>query len=197
MVDTSSPKGQVSTNSDQLHSVVLARFPDGREAMLDPLYGIVPRLNGELLSPSSALEASKNSEFGGDIWHKLAPTLVDRFYQKFEHAVFAMQDTGLDIEVQVNLTDNKPIALGRRDGNFKDVRRDGLSQGLTSYWIYLGHKYDRGWTRVLRFTQDTRVEIGLGRVNTNEHDHAIFLGWNSPKLNTNASPHTSRSSAAM
>ena len=64
------------------HSVVLARFPDGREAMLDPLYGIVPRLNGELLSPSKALEASKNSDLGGDICHKLAPTSIDRFYQK-------------------------------------------------------------------------------------------------------------------
>ena len=72
-----------------------------------------------------------------------------------------MQNTGLDIEVQVKLTDNKPIALGRRDGHTRDVRRDGLSHGMTSYWIYLGHKYDRGWTRVLQFTQDTRVEIGL------------------------------------
>ena len=37
----------------------------------------------------------------------------------------------------------------------------------------------------------------LGRVNTNEHGHATLFGWNSPKLNTNASRHTSRSSAAM
>ena len=47
------------------HSVVLARFPDGREAMLDPLYGIVPRLDGELLSPSRAFEASRNADLGG------------------------------------------------------------------------------------------------------------------------------------
>ena len=38
---------------------------------------------------------------------------------------------------------------------------------------------------------------GLGCVNTNEHGHAILFGWNSPKLNTNASRHTSRSNAAM
>ena len=37
----------------------------------------------------------------------------------------------------------------------------------------------------------------LGRVNTNEHSHAILFRWNSPKLNTNASRHASRSSAAM
>ena len=32
---------------------------------------------------------------------------------------------------------------------------------MTPYWHYLGHKYDRGWTRILKFAQDTRVEIGL------------------------------------
>ena len=40
-------------------------------------------------------------------------------------------------------------------------------------------------------------QLGLGRVNTNEHGHAILFGWNSPKLNTNASRHACRSSAAM
>ena len=42
-----------------------------------------------------------------------------------------------------------------------------------------------------------RARHVLGRVNTNEHGHAILFGWNSPKLNTNASRHTSRSNAAM
>ena len=143
------------------HSVVLARFPDGREAMLDPYYGIVPMLDGELISPNRALAASKNPGFGGDIWKKLAPTSENRFYEKFEYAVFAVQNNDLDIVVQVDLVDSRSIALGRRDGDSKDVRRDSLSHGLTSYWDYLGHKYDRGWTRVLRFAQDTRVEIGL------------------------------------
>ena len=119
----------------------------------------MPQLDGELLSPSRALEASK--EAGGGIWYKLAPTSIDRFYRKFEHAVFAVQNTSLDIESEVKLTDDNPIALGQRDGNAEDVVRDGISQGMSSYWDYLGHRYDPGWTRILRFTQDTRVEIGL------------------------------------
>ena len=143
------------------HSVVLARFPDGREAMLDPLYGIVPQVDGELISPDRAFEASKNPGFGGDIWRKLAPTSDDRFYEMFEHAVFSVQNTTLEIDVEVRLTDNESIALGQRDGSAVDVQRAGLSRGLTSSWTYLGHKYDRGWTRVLRFPQGTRVEIGL------------------------------------
>ena len=143
------------------HSVVLARFADGREAMLDPHYGIVPRLDGKLISASRALETSRKADLGGGIWHKVAPTSDDRFYEKFEYAVFSVQNTGMDIKVRVELTDDMPIALGQRDGDSEDVRRDGLAHGMTSYWIYLGHKYDRGWTRVLEFAQDTRVEIGL------------------------------------
>ena len=121
----------------------------------------MPLLDGRLVSPNRAFEASKNPELDGEIWHKLAKTSIDQFYRKFEHAVFAVQDTHLDIELQVKLTDNKPIALGQRDGDTRDVRRDGLSHGLTSYWTYLGHKYDRGWTRILQFSQATKVEIGL------------------------------------
>ena len=143
------------------HSVVLARFPDGREVMLDPHFGIVPQLDGELLSPEKAREASMVANPHGDIWHELAPTSDDWFYRKFEHAVFAVQDTGLDIAVPVKLPEGRPLALGRRDGDSGDVRRDGSSHDMTPYWHYLGHKYDRGWTRVLQFAQDTRVEIGL------------------------------------
>ena len=39
-------------------------------------------------------------------------------------------------------------------------------------------------------------KVGLGRVSTNEHYHVNLHGWNSRKLNTNASRHTSRCSAA-
>ena len=41
---------------------------------------------------------------------------------------------------------------------------------------------------VVRWT----VERHLGRVSTNEHSHVMLPGWNSPKLNTNASRPTYR-----
>ena len=143
------------------HSVVLARFPDGREVMLDPHFGIVPQLDGELLSPEKAHEASMAATPHGDIWQELAPTSDDWFYRKFEHAVFSAQHTGLDIVIPVRLLDGKPLALGRRDGNSWDVRHDGESHGMTSYLTYLGHKHDRGWSRVLEFAQDTSVVLRI------------------------------------
>ena len=38
---------------------------------------------------------------------------------------------------------------------------DGIAHGLSSYWGYLGHRYDRSWQRVINFSQDTRMIIGL------------------------------------
>lgn len=140
------------------HSVVLAHLPDGRDVILDPHFGIVPLLAGELLSPSRAFDG----DVGADIWHKLAPTSQDWFYKRFlDRAVFAVQNSPLEIRSEVKLTDNVPIVLGQRDGDSSDVGHDGSTYGLTTYWTYIGRKYDKGWTRVLQFHQDTRVEIGL------------------------------------
>ena len=143
------------------HAVLLARLPDGREVMLDPLYGIVPMRDGTLLSPSEAHDASKNADADSELWHQLAPTASVSFYQSFEHAIYAVQDAGLEIEIPISLSGDQAIALGRRDGESEDVSSDGLSHNLTGHLTYLGHKYDRGWNRVLVFAQDTRMEIGL------------------------------------
>lgn len=49
-----------------------------------------------------------------------------------------------------------------------DVADDGKSEGLSVYWHYLGHRFDRGWTRVLkapvamRVTFDTVEDIWPG-----------------------------------
>lgn len=141
------------------HSVVLAHLSDEREVMLDPHFGIVPQLDGELLSPSRAFEAHNT---GADIWRKLAPTSEDWFYEDFfDQAVFAAQGSPLEIRAEVKLTDNRPLVLGQRNGDSGDVGHAGSAYGLTAYWTYLGRRYDRGFTRTLRFAQDTRVEIGL------------------------------------
>ena len=141
------------------HTVVLARLSDGREVMLDPLYGIVPKLDGKLVSPTEAFKASKK---GREVnWYELAPTSNNGFYEKTEHAVFAVQNAGMEIKAPIHLNGATSISLGRPDGDSLDVMRDGMSRNLTSHWTYLGHKFDRGWVRTLTFAQDTHVKIGL------------------------------------
>ena len=140
------------------HTVVLARFSDGRETMLDPLYGVLPKHNGELLSPGRAFEIAATI---GGVWQELSPHTRLRFYQHPEHAVFAEQNAGLEIEAPVHLEAGGELVLGRADGDSHDVHVDGWMHNLTHLWTYLGHKHDRGWVRIFTFAQDTRVEIGL------------------------------------
>ena len=57
--------------------------------------------------------------------------------------------------------------------------------------------YGWGFVKLLAFVQGLLCAgVALGRVSTNEHYHVNLHGWNSRKLNTNASRHTSRCSAA-
>lgn len=143
------------------HSVVLFEFTDGRRSMLDPLYGVYPKLDGKMLSPAEARELMQRGEPGEKIWNPLSEEASISFYLQFGDAMFAPQGEGLVINVEVNLDDGQSLQLGEKNGQFVDVVRDGMAHGLTSYWGYIGHRYDRGWQRVMNFTQDTRVTIGL------------------------------------
>ena len=100
--------------------------------MLDPYFGIAPRLNGRLLSPVEARDAARR-DADGTIWHALAPDSDKRFYETFGNVWFAEQDAGLEIGIPVKLSGNQTIALGKPDDDSRDVAGDGLSRGFTSY----------------------------------------------------------------
>jgi len=143
------------------HSVTLVELPSGREAMLDALFGVVPEQDGQMLSPEQARELVRRGVPVDRIWRKLTPTSDAMFYTRFDEAVFAKQDAGLDIEILVEIEAGEPILLGAPDGSWNDVADDGAAHGYTAYWHYMGHRYDRGWRRVVRFAQNTRMIIGL------------------------------------
>lgn len=143
------------------HSVVSFEFSNGRRAMLDPLYGVYPKYNGKMLSPKEARELMKRGEPSEKIWNPLSEEASVDFYRRFGDALFAPEGERLVIEVEVDLSDGQSLQLGEKNGQFVDVVRDGMARGLTSYWGYIGHRYDRGWQRVINFNQDTRVIIGI------------------------------------
>ena len=147
--------------SDSGHAVTIVEFSDGREAMLDPLFGVVPEQNGRLLSPIEARKLVSEGVPADQIWKKLAPTSDEGFYSRFDTAVFARQGAGLDIESVITLDKTGSLILGEPDGKIGDVIRDGELHGLTAYWHYIGNRYDRGWRRIFNFAQDTRMIIGL------------------------------------
>jgi hypothetical protein len=143
------------------HSVTLVELSSERAVMLDALFGVVPKQDGTLLTP---MEAQKLVRQGGpteNIWTKLMPTSDISFYSQFGDAVFAKQGAGLDIETLVSFEGGEPIVLGNPDGKSNDVIHDGPLHGFTSYWDYIGHRYDRGWRLIIKVAQDTRMTIGL------------------------------------
>ena len=143
------------------HSVVLVELPNQQSSMLDPLYGVYPEYDGIMLSPSEARELARRGEPSESIWKQMSENAQIGFYQRFGDAVFAPQGAGLVIEVEVSLTKRETIRLGKKNGRYEDVISDGIAHGLSSYWAYLGHRYDRSWQRVINFSQDTRMIIGL------------------------------------
>lgn len=163
------------------HSVVLVEFPDGQSSMLDPFYGVYPEHDGMMLSPSEAREMARRGEPTESIWKPLSEDAQVGFYQRFGDAVFAPQGAGLVIEVEVNLAEHETIRLGEKNGRYDDVMSDGVAHGLSSYWGYLGHRYDRSWQRVIKFSQDTRMIIGL----FDTPDKRFFTTQMRPKLRDN------------
>ena len=54
-----------------------------------------------------------------------------------------------------------PVEIGKIDGNDLDVKGEGSGFGMTPYWNYMGHKYNREWVRSLLAPQDMSVKMIL------------------------------------
>lgn len=139
------------------HVVVEAR--DTNETyMLDPLLGIIPMVDGSILSPLEAREAAAQQLS----WYQLlSDTANPSYYRQFEKAVFARQGGGLTISATVRLEPGTELILGNIDGDDIDVVRAGNTEFLSPYWHYMGSRYDRSWRRQIQFEQDTLVTIVL------------------------------------
>ena len=106
-----------------------------------------------------------------DIWPALARTSDVDFYRRFAEASFARQGERMEIAAEVTLSSSGAIQLGTLDGASADVVSEGAQAGLTPYWGYMGHKYDRAWIRTLKVRQATRVTFGLVQKPANEIHH--------------------------
>lgn len=139
------------------HVVVEVR-DSGETYMLDPLYGVVPMMEGRILSPPEAREAAAKQL----PWQLLlSSTANPAYYYEFEKAVFARQGGGLTITTTIRLEPGAELILGSIDGDDLDVALAGIKKSLTPYWQYIGSRYDRSWRRRLKFEQDTLVTIVL------------------------------------
>ncbi len=132
------------------HSAVIAQFD--KPALLDPYYGYHTITQNGVVPPEEA--AAK---------HALIP--IDEksnraFYAHFDKLSMGAQGDEMTITAALPA---KKVTLGSIDGKTDDARDDMMKNDMTPMWNYIGHKYDRGWTRELIADEAMQVDIILTR----------------------------------
>ncbi len=160
--------GAAGFNADQLnmvtptaaHTAVVVTLQDKSTMTFDPFFGVVAHSGERLIGPAEARMLARNGLQMDAIWTRLAPSSDPEFYRQFENVRFARQGEPLEFGGEVTLP-GEPLQLGEADGSSSDVSNAAAMAGLTPYWHYIGHRYDRSWVRWLTVNQDTLVTIAL------------------------------------
>lgn len=145
------------------HSVLLVYLSDGRTALLDPLLGFVgyDRDTGSLLSPFEVQEHLRGGATLEDVLLAFDENPDTEFYADFKEARMAALGEDLEIAVDLPLAKEGTVLLGQIDGDDKDVYNAAAENGMSPFWHYAGHKYDRSWVRALKVHQDVTLEFTL------------------------------------
>ncbi len=73
----------------------------------------------------------------------------------------AAEGEKLILESRAPKIDGAPVFLGEIDGNDRDVEAAAKNSGMRPYWHYVGHRYDRGFVRILKAAQPVRIVMTL------------------------------------
>lgn len=158
-----STQWDMSTNTGA-HSAVLATLSDGGKALLDPYYGyITTDRNGRVIHPHKAQEIVLS---GKDTIENVFVTLSTQsanksFYNGLESMVMGTKDQELVLWATLPNLEDQPLILGKIDGKHQDVKKASKQKKIRTYWYYMGHKYRRNFTRVMKFNERTKVTMIL------------------------------------
>jgi hypothetical protein len=144
------------------HAAVHAYFNDGTSALLDPFYGYTSIVNGKPHDPISIRDAMRNGKSSSGLLKPFDKRSNKEFYKEFGTYFMGDQGGPLTITAQIPVSENT-IELGKIDGDYVDARRELTRNDMTITWEYVGHKYDRGWTREMVANQPVQVQIILTR----------------------------------
>ena len=142
------------------HAAVRAHFDDGTTALLDPFYGYTSIVDGKAHDPLAVRDAMKRGQSSKGLLAPFDENSNDKFYAEFGTYFMGAQGEPLTITAQIPATD-KPLSLGTLDGNSRDVYAQLMRSDMTITWDYVGHKYDRGWTREMAAQEPVQVQIIL------------------------------------
>lgn len=166
----------------QGHSVLLVTLPKrepGRgQVLVDPLFGVVAADSTGLISPDAARRMLQQGNPVRAVFKPVAKRGDTRFYREFADSVFGVQGQGLEIESHVPAFSGPRKAFGRIDGSSQDVSGASMRAGMTPYWHYLGHRYDRSWVRSLEASERLRVTFVLA----DEPNESFFTSDVPPRI---------------
>ncbi len=135
---------------DGAHSALVVDLPGDRMIFTDPFYGaIATDQNGNLVGPYT-----KDIRF-----QALSDNSDLAFYRNFKDVVMAARSE--EMTLRASIPSGLPLTLGVLDGSANDVQSDSIKNRLSPYWTYMGHRYDRAWTRILKASKPVKVTFIL------------------------------------
>lgn len=144
------------------HAAVRVKFNNGTSALIDPFYGFSSVQKTETHDP---LDIQESIRKGGKIEQYLKAfdqNSNKEFYNEFGELFMGAQGEPLTLKSDIPRVSER-TELGIEDRKGIDARRAILKNDMTLGWEYVGHKYDRGWTKILTAQQPLKFEIILIR----------------------------------
>lgn len=142
---------------------------------LDPYLGVAFEKDGDILSLDQVKYLVQNNENITNIMLNLKPNIETSFYNNIETLSFGTPEN--EIWLNIYLPDNLNLILGKIDGKWNDVQREGIKNKMTSHMGYLGPKYGRNFK--FRFVSKTPLTIAFDIISDLHYQHI-------PKSNHNA-----------
>lgn len=148
--------------SDGAHSALEVTTPEGRRIFVDPFYGFVAQSSdGTLIDANTAQTHIQNGIPVESTFLALGTDSNWLFYKSFDQTWMNIKGKPLRVESTLPPLNDEKLIFGEINGSDQDVMNDGVRNDLTPYWHYIGHKYNRGWIRVLRTEEPVRIEMTL------------------------------------
>jgi len=145
------------------HAVTLVTVQDGREVFADPFYGVVLQDNqGRLMEPDAGQEALRTGARFDGVFAVLGDKAKPGYYKDFQSIQMAPEGQEFEINASLPALDpGETLVIGEEDGRFEDVKGRLRKHDVLPVFYYLGHKYDRGWVRILKARSPVQIRMDL------------------------------------
>lgn len=162
------------------HSARLVEMSGGGIAFVDPFFGAVATDSNGLPIDFETAQLKYSAGYTlGDLFTSLSPRSDLNFYKNMNEMFASRQGQALVISTELPSVEEREVFyLGAIDGSEVDVVDASGRLGMTPYWHYIGHRYDRSWVRELQAQQDIDLQIIL----TEKPDSRVLTAIPMPEI---------------